>query len=101
MSAKNINLKGNWDTKNRDVIEYIPIYGQIIGSQLLLFNSQPDRDVVVSFIDAVGTIVLEQYIFKEQSANIEISISDLECGIYTLILKSPYPSDRLYATFEK
>ena len=53
-------------------------------------------------LDEYGNALITGSVSKENSAQITISISDLpDNGIFTVILTSPNPNDRVWSQFEK
>ena len=93
--------EGKWKNYERS-LDGIPISGQVADNLLILSNDRPDRDIVITFMDSSGTVVFEKYVPQSQSAYVMLSLEELPDGnTYTVVLTSPNPLDRIYATFEK
>lgn len=101
MGASCLEWDGKWKNYERSLSE-IPISGQVVDDLLILSNDRPDRDIVITFMDSSGTVVLEKYVPQSQSASVMLPLEELPDGnTYTVVLTSSNPSDRIYATFEK
>lgn len=90
-----------WENHSRSLSDF-SMRGQIVDNFLILSNDRPDRDIIITIVDYLGTVVLEKYVPQSQSAYVMLPIGDLPDGnTYTIVLTSPNSSDRIYATFEK
>ena len=101
MGASCLEWEGKWKNYERS-LDGIPISGQVADNLLIYSNDRPDRDIVITFMDSSGTVVFEKYVPQSQSAYVMLSLEELPDGnTYTVVLTSPNPLDRIYATFEK
>lgn len=101
MGASCLTWRGSWDPASRSLND-IPISGQVADNLLILSNDCPDRDIIITFMDTSGTVILEKYVPQSQSAYVMLPLEELLDGnTYTVVLTSPNPLDRIYATFEK
>lgn len=93
--------EGKWKNYERS-LDGIPISGQVADNLLILSNDRPDRDIVITFMDSSGIVILEKYVPQSQSAYVILPLEELPDGnTYMIVVTSSNPSDRIYATFEK
>ncbi len=95
---------GNWKdgTVSFSVTNEIPFYSEYIGNEIIIYNRNPDKLIYYKVVDKFYNILKSGVVSKENSAQITISVSDLpDNGIYTIILTSPNPNDRVWSQFKK
>lgn len=99
------NWHGEWKDNQQIIIsisEDIPFYSDLTNDLLVIHNAKPDRLINYVLLDEYGNALITGSVSKENSAQITISISDLsDNGIFTVILTSPNPNDRVWSQFEK
>lgn len=101
----NNSWNGYWGSDcetERNVFNEIPFSYEYVDNLLIIYNRRPDRILFYEVIDAFGNLFMKGSVSKENSGQIIISVLDLpDNGIYTIILTSPYPDDRVWSQFEK
>lgn len=99
------NWHGEWKDNQQIIIsisEDIPFYSDLTNDLLVIHNAKPDRLINYVLLDEYGNALITGSVSKENSAQITISISDLpDNGIFTVILTSPNPNDRVWSQFER
>lgn len=96
---------GDWKEhvdKDRSMIYKIPFYTDYWEDIIVVHNEKPDRTIFYEIVDEYDNVLIKGSALKENSAQITISVSDLpDNGIYTILLTSPDPNDRVWSKFEK
>lgn len=104
-NAKMDNWQGDWNITNSNMkssFVEIPFHSEFVMELIMIHNDKPDRIIFYEVIDTFGNVLKKGCVSKENSAQITISISDLpDNGIYTIILTSPNPNDRVWSQFER
>lgn len=97
--------EGYWNIKsqtNKSLFPNIPFRSEYFNNSIIIYNLEPDRMITYEILDEYSNVLITGRVLKENSAQITISISDLpDNGIYTIILTSPNPNDRVWSQFEK
>lgn len=104
MCIRDHEWNGSWgDSKDcLSIIPDLPFHSTQLKDQIIIKNEIPDRCIYFKVVDENLNILKSGNINIENSAQITISISDLpDNGIYTIILTSPNPNDRVWSQFEK
>ena len=77
-------------------------YNHLFNNSIIIYNAKPDRFITYEILDEYGNVFVTGSVSKENSAQITILVSDLpDNGIYTIILTSPNPNDRVWSQFER
>lgn len=95
---------GNWKdgTTSFGVTNEIPFYSEYIGDEIIIYNRNPDRLIYYKVVDKFGNILKSGVVSKENSNQIQISISDLSNNnTYTIILTSQNSYDCVSMNFIK
>lgn len=105
-NENNFSWGGNWTVEDDNIFRSeqleIPFYSELFNDILVIYNKRPDRIIFYEVIDTFGNVLKNGCVSKENSAQITISVSDLSNnGIYTIILTSPVPYDKVWSQFEK
>ena len=90
-SGAKIVLDGNWEDNWRSISPSMPVSAYITSDLLFIQSSTLRSDITVTIVKN-KTIVYEQNIPVTQTANIGISVTDWEEGIYTLELRNQWVS---------
>lgn len=86
----------------RSITQTLPFRSEYFKDVVVIYNERPDRDIHYEITDECGSILQSGDVSQESSAQIVISVSELsDNGIYTIVLTSSNPSDRVYSTFQK
>lgn len=97
--------EGTWiptEMVDKSSITKIPFSSQFLGNIIIIHNENPDRPITYEVLDEYGNVLLTGSVSKENSVQITISVLDLpDNGIYTIILTSPNPNDRVWSQFER
>ena len=96
---------GHWiecEGSDRSIIYKIPFYSDYWEDIIVVNNEKPDRAIFYEIVDEYDNVLIKGSISEENSAQITILVSDLpDNGIYTIILTSPNPNDRVWSQFER
>ena len=96
-SGAKIVLDGEWLEGSRSISLSTPVSVYITSDLLFIQSSTLRSDITVTIVKN-KTIVYEQNIPVTQTANIGISVTDWEEGIYTLVLRNQW-GGYLYGDF--
>ncbi|WP_300770534.1 hypothetical protein [uncultured Bacteroides sp.] len=95
---------GNWkdETTSLSVTNEIPFYSEYIGGEIIIYNRNPDRLIYYKVVDKFDNILRSGIVSKENSDQIQISISDLSNNnTYAIILTSQNSCDCVSMNFIK
>lgn len=93
---------GDWSERPEAFSQYNPFTFKISKDVIIITNSSPDRDIHCEILNEYGAVLKCFDIADTESAYIILPIEDLpDSNTYMIVLTSPNPSDRIYATFEK
>lgn len=93
---------GNTCNHDRSLSSKIPFYSNHWENIIVVHNENPDRPITYEVLDEYGNVLIAGNVSKENSVQITLSVSDLpDNGIYTIVLTSPNPNDRVWSQFEK
>ena len=97
--------EGYWNIKdqtNKSLFPDIPFHSEYFNNSIIIYNEKPDRFITYEILDEYGNVFVTGSVSKENSAQITILVSDLpNNGIYTIILTSLNPNDRVWSQFER
>lgn len=103
-SLKNVSSYKNVVNSNNVFVEFvdIPFHSELFNDLFIIHNEKPDRPITYEILDEYGDVLIAGNVSKENSVQITLSVSDLpDNGIYTIVLTSPNPNDRVWSQFEK
>lgn len=95
---------GRWNSSKNSysIIPQLPFTHEVYDEIVIIYNSQPDRDIHCEILDEYGNVVQSYDISQINSAYIALPINNLPSNhTYMIVLTSPEPTDRAYTTFEK
>ncbi|WP_455643464.1 DUF3244 domain-containing protein [Parabacteroides sp.] len=98
-SGAKIVFDGEWLEGSRSISPSTPVSAYITSDLLFIQSSTLRSDITVTIVKN-KTIVYEQNIPATQTANIGISVTDWEEGVYTLELRNQW-GGYLYGDFVK
>lgn len=96
--------KGGWQLEDysRSITQTLPFHSEYFKDVVVIYNERPDRDIHYEITDECGNTLQSGDVSQESSAQFVIPVSELsDNGIYTIVLTSSNPSDRVYSTFQK
>ena len=99
--------QGEWGDNQQTMnvfVEFvdIPFHSELFNDLFIIHNEKPDRPITYEILDEYGDVLIAGNVSKENSVQITLSVSDLpDNGIYTIVLTSPNPNDRVWSQFEK
>ncbi|WP_308595928.1 DUF3244 domain-containing protein [uncultured Parabacteroides sp.] len=94
-----IIFEGKWDELERSISHTFSVSAYIKNDLLLIQSSTLRSEITVTIIKS-GTIVYEQTISADQTANVGISVTEWKEGTYTLELRNQW-GGYLYGNFFK